>query len=152
MIRELNAEQGLTVFLVEQNAYPRAEAGPSRLCDGERPDHHERHGRPSARQWTSSDPQQHQPPLDDFSGAALARLDLQSAMGLLDERSRELLALRYGADLKAREIAELLEMRTNAVEVALSRALGRLRTILEGDGAASPPARDDDPAIGLTQR
>jgi RNA polymerase sigma factor (sigma-70 family) len=101
---------------------------------------------------TVSEPEQHQPPIEDFSGAALTRLDLQSAMGLLDERSRELLALRYGADLKAREIADLLEMRTNAVEVALSRALGRLRTILEGDTAASPQARDDDPAIGLTQR
>ena len=41
-------------------------------------------------------------------------------------------ALRYGADLTARQIGELLELRTNAVEVALHRALGRLREVLEG--------------------
>ena len=40
-IRELNERDGLTVFLVEQNAYPRPEAGPSRLRDGQRRDHHE---------------------------------------------------------------------------------------------------------------
>jgi DNA-directed RNA polymerase specialized sigma24 family protein len=49
----------------------------------------------------------------------------------LDDRSRELLALRYGADLKAKQIGELLDMETNAVEVALHRALARLRVIVE---------------------
>ena len=44
---------------------------------------------------------------------------------------RELLALRYGADLSARQIGRVLGMRTNAVEVALHRALGRLRRELE---------------------
>ena len=32
-------------------------------------------------------------------------------------------ALRYGADLTARQIGELLGQRTNAVEVALARAI-----------------------------
>ncbi len=59
------------------------------------------------------------------------RLDLARALGGLDERDRELVALRYGADLTARQIGELLELRTNAVEVALHRALGRLRVELE---------------------
>ena len=60
------------------------------------------------------------------------------ALATLDERDRELLALRYGADLSARQIAELLEQRTNTVEVALHRALGRLRRALERDDP--PPA------------
>lgn len=55
------------------------------------------------------------------------RLDLARAVSTLDERDRNLIALRYGADLTARQIGELLELRTNAVEVALHRALGRLR-------------------------
>ena len=59
------------------------------------------------------------------------RLELAAALGLLDERERELVALRYGADLTARQIGELLGMRTNAVEVALHRALRRLREHLE---------------------
>ena len=71
--------------------------------------------------------------VDDFAGGLADRADLQAAMALLDERDRELLALRYGADLPAREIGRVLGMRTNAVEVALHRALGRLRRKLEPD-------------------
>ena len=41
VIRELNASQGLTVFLVEQNAYPRAVPRPSRLCHGQWRHHHD---------------------------------------------------------------------------------------------------------------
>jgi RNA polymerase sigma-70 factor (ECF subfamily) len=67
--------------------------------------------------------------------AAILRLELRDAVAGLDERDRELIALRYGADLSARQIAELLDMRTNAVEVALHRALVRLRRLLEPGGA-----------------
>src|SRR5262245_27950252 len=56
---------------------------------------------------------------------AALRLDLAHALATLDERDRELVALRYGADLTARQIGELLGLRTNAVEVALHRALAR---------------------------
>jgi RNA polymerase sigma-70 factor, ECF subfamily len=62
------------------------------------------------------------------------KLDLAQALRQLDPRDRELVSLRYGADLTARQIGEQLEMRTNAVEVALHRALARLRGYLE-DGA-----------------
>ena len=58
------------------------------------------------------------------------RLDLADAVGQLGLRDRELIALRYGADLKAKEIGELLGMTTGAVEVALHSALGRLRELL----------------------
>jgi RNA polymerase sigma-70 factor (ECF subfamily) len=58
------------------------------------------------------------------------RLAVAAAVAGLDERDRELVALRYGADLTARQIGELLGLRTNAVEVALHRALGRLRVEL----------------------
>jgi RNA polymerase sigma factor (sigma-70 family) len=68
------------------------------------------------------------------------RLDVATAVARLDQRDRELIALRYGADLKASEIAKLLELKTNAVEVALHRALGRLRVELERDGVEAPSA------------
>jgi RNA polymerase sigma factor (sigma-70 family) len=55
------------------------------------------------------------------------RLGVAQAMRSLDERDRELVALRYGADLSARQIAELQDARVNTVEVALHRAVGRLR-------------------------
>src|SRR5689334_3648473 len=53
--------------------------------------------------------------VDDFAPSVVRRLELREAISLLDDRSRELLALRYGADLKAREIAQLLGLRTNTV-------------------------------------
>lgn len=69
--------------------------------------------------------------------AALQRLELRDAVAQLDERDRELVALRFGADLSARQIAKVLDLKTNAVEVALHRALGRLRRALERENAAS---------------
>ncbi|MBA2384606.1 MAG: sigma-70 family RNA polymerase sigma factor [Actinobacteria bacterium] len=65
------------------------------------------------------------------------RLDLAAAVATLGRRDRELIALRYGADLKAKDIAVLLEEKTNTVEVALHRALDRLRGVLDGPGPPS---------------
>jgi RNA polymerase sigma-70 factor (ECF subfamily) len=70
--------------------------------------------------------------LEDVEGEALERLTVAAAVEGLDERAQELVALRYGADLSARQIGEILGLKTNAVEVALHRALERLRPALEG--------------------
>jgi RNA polymerase sigma-70 factor (ECF subfamily) len=72
---------------------------------------------------------------------ALRRIVLSGAVGRLEERDRELIGLRYGADLTARQIAELHGAKTNAIEVALHRALGRLRAQMEGDEESSPAVR-----------
>lgn len=74
----------------------------------------------------------------DMEAAALDRLAMQAAVSQLNERDRELIALRYGADLSARQIAQRLELNINAVEVALHRARSRLREALEGDPAREP--------------
>ena len=63
----------------------------------------------------------------DLEQQTVTRIELTRALGGLSEQDRELVALRYGADLSARQIAELLEARTNTIEVALHRALERLR-------------------------
>jgi RNA polymerase sigma-70 factor (ECF subfamily) len=68
----------------------------------------------------------------DLAADVVQRLHLRAAVSRLGERDRELIALRYGADLSARQIAERLELSTNAVEVALTRARTRLREELEG--------------------
>lgn len=73
----------------------------------------------------------------------LPRLAVRSAVAALDERDRELIALRYGADLTVREMGELLGLRTNTVEVALHRARGRLAVKLAGTG------EDDWPDSGM---
>lgn len=66
----------------------------------------------------------------DEAERAVQRITLAAAVRALDERDRELIALRYGADLTARQIGELLDLRENAVEVALHRAISRLRAVL----------------------
>jgi RNA polymerase sigma-70 factor, ECF subfamily len=68
----------------------------------------------------------------ELEDTSVARADLRAGMGALADRDRELLALRYGADLTAREIGAILELKPHAVEVALHRALARLREALEG--------------------
>jgi RNA polymerase sigma factor (sigma-70 family) len=74
----------------------------------------------------------------DLEEDAIRRISIAGVVATLDERDRELIALRYGADLTARQIAELLGARTNAIEVALHRALGRLRTTLEDENEPAP--------------
>lgn len=75
---------------------------------------------------------------EDLEGDALERLTVAAAMELLDERAQDLVALRYGADLSARQIGALLGLKTNAVEVALHRTLQRLRTELDAARKTDP--------------
>jgi len=69
----------------------------------------------------------------DLEGETIERVTIARTLRRLTQRDRELIALRYAADLSARQIGELMDMSTNAVEVALHRALQRLRTELEPD-------------------
>jgi RNA polymerase sigma-70 factor (ECF subfamily) len=68
---------------------------------------------------------------DDLEEATLRKLSMEEALSRLGDRDRELIALRYGADLTARHIAELLSLSPNAVEVALHRAIERLKQTLD---------------------
>jgi RNA polymerase sigma factor (sigma-70 family) len=77
----------------------------------------------------------------DLEDDTLRRLALAAALDALGERDAELIALRYGADLSAREIARLLSVRKNTVEVALHRARSRLAELLS--------AAEQDAAGGL---
>jgi RNA polymerase sigma factor (sigma-70 family) len=76
---------------------------------------------------------------------AVTRVTLERAVAVLGDRDRDLVALRYGADLTASQIGEILDLTPNAVEVALHRALRRLRSELER--APNSPAR---PARGMS--
>jgi RNA polymerase sigma-70 factor (ECF subfamily) len=71
--------------------------------------------------------------------------NVERALGELSAREREVVALRFGADLTGPEIAELTETSLASVQQALSRALRRLRGELEEPGEeAEAPA--DHPA------
>jgi RNA polymerase sigma factor (sigma-70 family) len=69
------------------------------------------------------------------------RLMIAEALNKLADRDRELIALRYGADLTAAQIAGIVGARTNAIEVALHRALSRLRAELEDAENATTASR-----------
>lgn len=71
----------------------------------------------------------------DMAEEAIARLTMAEAVSMLGERDRELIALRYGADLTGRQIGEILDMSANAVDVAVHRAVERLRHALDWEAA-----------------
>src|SRR5204863_5744676 len=77
---------------------------------------------------------------EDLAVESVRRLTLATGLARLDEHSRDLIALRYGADLTARQIAEIVGSKTNAVEVALHRALARLRDDLGDDELGVAPS------------
>lgn len=79
----------------------------------------------------------------DLEAQTVRRLSVTGAVGRLGDRDRELIALRYGADLSTKRIAELLELNPSAVDVALHRALDRLRALLE-----PPEVPVRNPALG----
>ena len=75
---------------------------------------------------------------DELERNTVLRLSVDAAMAALEDVDRELIALRYGADLSTRQIGALLQMKPNAVDVALHRARERLRGHLEGAGVDTP--------------
>jgi RNA polymerase sigma-70 factor, ECF subfamily len=71
-------------------------------------------------------------PAVEGPGAALGlEPELAQALAALGDRERELLALRYGADLGGREIAAMTGLTLANVQQILSRSLRRLRAVLE---------------------
>jgi RNA polymerase sigma-70 factor (ECF subfamily) len=64
--------------------------------------------------------------------------ELQDALQQIGEREREVIALRFGADLSGPEIAELTELSLANVQQILSRSLKRLRSLLEDAGQSRP--------------
>ena len=67
----------------------------------------------------------------DDRGLGLAP-EIEAALSRLQERDRELIALRFGGDMSGPEIAELTGLSVANVQQVLSRALRRLRSELEG--------------------
>ena len=74
---------------------------------------------------------------DDGDPAEIVEKDqanerLRAAIGRLTPEQQEVLALRYGEGMKAREVAKVIRKTTGAVEALQRRALASLRRILNG--------------------
>ncbi len=65
--------------------------------------------------------------------AVEAHRDVQTALAALSEEEREAIALRFGADLTVPEIAKMTKLPLTTVEGRVYRALGKMRSHLEGD-------------------
>lgn len=65
---------------------------------------------------------------------SLSNRDLRAALGRLPNRDRTLLALRFGADLDIRQVANCCELSLDAASKAIQRALQRLRSELKEYG------------------
>jgi RNA polymerase sigma-70 factor (ECF subfamily) len=68
---------------------------------------------------------------DPALAAVEERDELQRALAVLGEDEREAIALRYGADLKLRDVARVLGEGESAVEARIYRALRKLRDELD---------------------
>jgi RNA polymerase sigma factor (sigma-70 family) len=69
------------------------------------------------------------------------RAELLSAIEKLDGRSRDLIGLKFGAQLTNRQIAELSHLSESNVAVILYRAMTRLREFLQMNYRVSQPDR-----------
>lgn len=58
---------------------------------------------------------------------------LSRYLAKLSDRDRELIALRFGANLSHKQIADTLKMREGSVTTAISRAVSRLRRLFEAE-------------------
>jgi RNA polymerase sigma-70 factor (ECF subfamily) len=97
----------------------------------------------------------HEEPLDGRDGAASEPVAdapdpsdigidpaLAAALEALSERDRDVVALRYGADLTGPEIAELKGLTLANVQQILSRSLRRMRALIdERDSAATSASK-----------
>ena len=67
--------------------------------------------------------------------------ELEAALATLSERDREVVALRFGGDLRGPEIAKVLDLTLANVQQILSRSLRKLRAELEVAPDAAPGMR-----------
>ncbi len=89
------------------------------------------HYRRQRSSWLPWENLQRQPAVDPQPEQELLRREasqaLLAALGRLDQRSRDLLSLKFAAGLTNRQIAQITGLRESNVGVVLFRALGRLR-------------------------
>jgi len=97
-------------------------------------DHHRRSRHRTARSLSDGSVPESELPSEEGPEASLGvSPELAEALGRLSRRERGILALRFGADLRGPEIAELLDMSLANVQQTMSRALRRLRKQLESE-------------------
>ncbi len=85
------------------------------------------------------------PPIPGPEERASGSPELLSALQSLGERERDVLALRYGANLNLPEVAGLLGLTVANTQQIASRALRRLRALLEPSAPVPAPQESSRP-------
>lgn len=80
------------------------------------------------------------PSVEGPEGRYAGSPELLAALAQLGEREREVLALRYGGDLSGPEVARVLGLTVTNVQQISSRALRRLRELLDDPSGRPEPA------------
>jgi RNA polymerase sigma factor (sigma-70 family) len=99
------------------------------------------HRRDRSRLWDQID-ERLLPTCDGPEEQIIGSPELTEALGRLNDREREVLALRFGGDLSGPQIAQLLDLTLANVQQITSRSLRRLRELLEPGDRAEAPDRD----------
>jgi RNA polymerase sigma factor (sigma-70 family) len=113
-------------------------------------DHHRAAASPARRgsSWDALDPSS-EPRVDEPEQELELSAELARALAMLSDREREVLSLRFGADLKGPQIAATMQLTLSNVQQILSRALRKLRVALdqagETDGAPQAAGATDAP-------
>jgi RNA polymerase sigma factor (sigma-70 family) len=102
-------------------------------------DHYRRDRSNLHRQIGEGGVTEEQLPAEEGPDASGVSAELAAALETLSERDREVVALRFGADLRGPEIAKLLDLRLANVQQILSRSLSRLRAELETGSRSGAP-------------
>lgn len=89
-----------------------------------------------------ADPAELEVPAAPGSDEHALSAELREALQQLSERERQVLALRFGGDLGAEEIAGVMGLSVANVHQIVSRALRRLRSLMEPERPSQPaPSR-----------
>lgn len=140
---EVAQEALVRAYLRWRRVAPYAEAWVARVATNLALDQHRRRARQRR-------PATHRPPSADGadpSGGLVDRLDLVAGLRRLPRRQREVVALRYLADVSEAETARLLGCTTGTVKTHAHRGLAALRLGLtppEGAPAPADPAPQED--------
>jgi RNA polymerase sigma-70 factor (ECF subfamily) len=70
---------------------------------------------------------------DDWIERRLTHAEVRDWLEQLGQREREILAMRFGADLAASDIADLTGLTASNVHQIVSRSLRRLREVAQRD-------------------
>jgi RNA polymerase sigma-70 factor (ECF subfamily) len=102
-----------------------------------RDDYRRRSARPDSRFSIEDVPASQLPQAAELEAHLGLSPELERALAQLNQREREVLALRFGGDMTGPEIADAMNLSLANVQQILSRSLRKLRQILAEDAEAS---------------